>query len=118
MARTKTEVKWGNIEHCHKSDLPCINIPIYVLYHFLRVQSSHGNVLKLRQMELDGLRSYHELQSPEPEQELEQEEGKEHDVDGPLQGQHNGVYVAQEVDGEGNLKEGEQPESSQLCNLE
>lgn len=69
-------------------------------------------------MELDGLCSYHELQGPEAQQELGEEEYGQHDVDGSIQGENDGVHIAKEVDGEGELEKCQQPETSKLCNLE
>ncbi len=68
-------------------------------------------------MELDGLCPDHELETAEPEGQLCEEEEEEGDVRGPLQGQDDGVDVSHEVDGEGCLKESEQPKASQLGHL-
>lgn len=60
--------------------------------------------IKLSEVEFDRLCSHHELQSPEAEDKLGKKEYGQDYVHSSLQGQDDGVNVAQEVHSEGDLE--------------
>ncbi len=68
-------------------------------------------------MELDSLSLHHQLQGPEAEHQLDQQEQPQDDVDSPLQRENDGVNIGHEVHGEGDLEKSQYPESSEFGNL-
>ena len=69
-------------------------------------------------MKLDSLSTDHELESPEPQPQLDQEEESEDNIDGSVQGEDDGVHIHHQVEGEWDLEEGQQPEASKLGHLQ